>query len=344
MNIMIRVDASSGGQVFRNAIGLSALLGVDTKIVDIRANRPKPGLQAQHLVGLNFLAQATNAKVFGQKLGEQKVVFRPGEFLGGNFAIKVGTAGSVCLVLQSVLPVALKKDTNVRVFGGTDVLFAPPANFFVYELFPLLQKMHAGFDLRVISRGYFPKGKGCVAFSSKKAKKLEGINLTQRKELDEIIICSHSGGLPSEVAKRMALAAKKRLEPLGKEIRTVFDIHDSKESVGCGIEVFGVSKNSVISGSVLGKKGEPAEKVAQNAVEKFMQEFDSNAGVDVHASDQIVPFMALAKGKSSFSCRLFSHHLQKSIEVTEDFLGVKFGIQEKNGRFFVSVEGINFFR
>ncbi len=49
---MIEVDGSDGeggGQMFRLSIGLSAVTGLPVLNHSVRANRPKPGLAAQHL-------------------------------------------------------------------------------------------------------------------------------------------------------------------------------------------------------------------------------------------------------------------------------------------------------
>ena len=56
---MIEIDGSSGeggGQIIRTAVALSAITGKPCMIEKIRAGRPNPGLQAQHLtVDTNFL-------------------------------------------------------------------------------------------------------------------------------------------------------------------------------------------------------------------------------------------------------------------------------------------------
>ena len=46
-----------GGQVLRTALSLAALMGRPVRLVNIRAGRRKPGLQAQHLTGVRAAAQ-----------------------------------------------------------------------------------------------------------------------------------------------------------------------------------------------------------------------------------------------------------------------------------------------
>jgi len=57
----VQIDGSQGeggGQILRTAVSLSAVMGVPVKIVDIRANRPQPGLKAQHLEAVRALQTA----------------------------------------------------------------------------------------------------------------------------------------------------------------------------------------------------------------------------------------------------------------------------------------------
>lgn len=46
-----------GGQVLRNTFALGALLGRPIKAFNVRANRNRPGLMAQHLTGIRLVAQ-----------------------------------------------------------------------------------------------------------------------------------------------------------------------------------------------------------------------------------------------------------------------------------------------
>lgn len=340
---MIEIDGRPGGQVLRNSLGFSALLGESCRVSNIRIERKNPGLQKQHLAGLNFLASCCNAKVKGNRVGSRDVTFEPSEFNGGNFVVKIGSAGSTSLVIQSALLPTLLKKTRLRIFGGTDVPFAPPSNYLSEVLFPLLRKMNINLELEVPARGYFPKGGGSVVFNSRQAKRLKPLDFSKRGGIKELKIFSHSRGLPNEVSKNMASFAVRKLEGLGPEPEIIFDARDSSETIGCGLEIVGVYENSVLGASELGQKGIPAEKIGALAAEKFLAEHNSTAGVDVHASDQLVSFMSLIKGKSVFSCRLLSQHLLYSIEVAKAFSGATFEIKEENGLFFVSCTGNGFF-
>jgi RNA 3'-terminal phosphate cyclase (ATP) len=54
---MLTLDGSigeGGGQILRTALSLSLVSGQSFTIQNIRAGRPKPGLQAQHLAAVQF--------------------------------------------------------------------------------------------------------------------------------------------------------------------------------------------------------------------------------------------------------------------------------------------------
>ena len=76
-------------------------------IEKIRAGRKKPGLLRQHLTAVLAAAEVGGAEVEGAALGSRRLVFRPGPVRAGNYAFRVGTAGSATLVLQTVLPALL---------------------------------------------------------------------------------------------------------------------------------------------------------------------------------------------------------------------------------------------
>jgi hypothetical protein len=59
---VLQIDGSrgeGGGQILRISAALASILVLPIEIKKIRAGRPKPGLQAQHLAGLKFMVELT---------------------------------------------------------------------------------------------------------------------------------------------------------------------------------------------------------------------------------------------------------------------------------------------
>jgi RNA 3'-terminal phosphate cyclase len=60
--------------------------------------------------------------------------------------------------------------------------------------------------------------------------------------------------------------------------------------------------------------------VGEEAAKDFLDFMDSNAAVDLHLADQIVPYLAMAEGKSSFTVQSITRHLLTNIWVVKHFL------------------------
>src|SRR5947209_13361078 len=97
----IEIDGSlgeGGGQIIRTSVSLSAITGRAVQIVNIRARRSKPGLQAQHLTAVRAAAALCDAELKGGEIGSQFLRFTPGPLVArDSFSFDVGTAGATGL-------------------------------------------------------------------------------------------------------------------------------------------------------------------------------------------------------------------------------------------------------
>ena len=103
---MIEVDGSfgeGGGQVLRTAVALAAVLSKEIHVFNIRAGRAEPGIRPQHMTGVKAAAQLCSADLEGLEVGSTEFTFKPGKLRAGTFKFDVGTAGSVTLVLQTLM-------------------------------------------------------------------------------------------------------------------------------------------------------------------------------------------------------------------------------------------------
>ena len=132
---MLEIDGShgeGGGQLLRTSVALSALTGIPCRIRNIRSNRPTPGLKPQHLMGLKAAAEICHAETKGFYIGATAVEFTPGLITGGEYTVEIGTAGSVTLILQGLVPICLhaSQPVTVTITGGTDVKWSPSISYF----------------------------------------------------------------------------------------------------------------------------------------------------------------------------------------------------------------------
>ncbi len=339
---MIGIDAAPGGQVFRTSIGLAALTGKEVEIRNIRSKRPNPGLRAQHLTALQTVAKMCNATIEGASKGSGTVKFSPGQLKETALKVNIGTAGSATLLLQSAMFPALKSENKLRVNGGTDVEWSPPFAYLDRVLLPVLNSIGCNFSAELVKRGYYPKGNGIISFKSSPAKlPLKPLNITKIEDIEIIKIFSHSASLAADVARNQMIAAKKELLPLNADFAECIETKENNETIGSGIELFAQFPSRVFIGAnALGKKGLPANEVGKKAARKLISELEKQSPVDKHLMDQLIPFMALAKGRSEIACTEITEHTKNNISVCEKILGVKFEIEKDERN--ISVEGIGF--
>lgn len=315
---MIRIDGSygeGGGQILRTAISLSCLTGEAVEVYNIRANRPKPGLAAQHLKGIEAAKLISHAEVEGLKIGSTRVIFRPGTLRGGEFRIDIGTAGSVTLILQTVLlpSLAAEKETFFHITGGTDVNWSPPIDYVRNVTFRALREMGVQVGVDLVARGYYPKGGGRVTVRISPSK-LRGV---EYQRIDERIGgVSHCSNLPAHITRRQAESAANFLKAHGYEVEIKTEIRKDF-STGSGITLWSGYKG----GSALGEKGKRAETVGEEAARMLVNELRTKAAFDSHLADQIMPFAAVAKGVTEYSTSRITMHQRSNVYVIQEFLG-----------------------
>lgn len=92
---MMTIDGSEGeggGQILRTSLALAAITGTPVRIVNIRAWRPKPGLQRQHLVAVQAAARVCNGHLEGAELHSREITFTPQQPCAGTHIFDIGPA------------------------------------------------------------------------------------------------------------------------------------------------------------------------------------------------------------------------------------------------------------
>jgi len=350
---VVEIDGSfgeGGGQILRTSLALSALTGRPVRIFNIRAKRPRPGLQRQHMVSVKAVAELAGARVEGLKLGSTEIVFYPGRIRAGRFRFDIGTAGSITLVLQAILPVMAfaPGPVEVEVRGGTDVPWSPPVDYVRHVLRRLLERMGYRFEVVVRRRGHYPRGGGIVvARVSNPPGRLEAVELDRRGEVRAIEGISHTVRLPAHVAERQARAAERLLSRLGVPVKIEVEYYDPRRDPhlgpGSGIVVWAYTEKSVLGGDALGAKGKPAERVGEEAAAKLLEDLETGMALDRHASDMLLTYAAIACGRSVLGGSRLTSHAETNMYIIGKILPeARFRLVEggdKDKPFTVEVEG-----
>ena len=331
---MLRIDGAhgeGGGQLVRTAIALAAVTGQPLEIRDIRARRHPPGLAPQHMLAVRAVAALCGALVDGMELHSTAIRFVPAALTGGTWDFEVGTAGSITLVLQALLPVMLacRSESIVTIRGGTDVRAAPPLDYFAHVLLPHLNRMGARVRLDVERRGYYPRGGGLVRVHAWPCR-LQPIALDRRGPLVAIRGQAHVANLPEHIATRMRDSAHSLL-PTSLDVHIESRVLAGGDARGKGgaVVLWADFVNTVLGAGRVAELGVPAETLGQSAAQELSEDLAAGATVDLHATNQLLVYFALAGGGALLT-RTASPHALTGIWLIEEFLPVRFTVCRAN--------------
>lgn len=333
---MIEVDGSKfegGGAILRVATALSAVTQKPCHVFDIRKGREKSGLMRQHLLGLRALSELCQGKLEGDELGSEKIWFYPGKVQAKDIQVKIKTAGSITLVLQTLILPCLRAPRPVKISfkgGATDTFFSPTIDYFRYVFLKILEKMTSQkiADIEVKRRGFYPEGGAEVEIKIYPTT-LKPISLTEQGAIKKVTIISGASEFlrTKKVAERQVAGVKEILGKLKLPIKEQIEYYQS-QSPGSQLNITGEFANTIIGVDNLGKLGKSAEEVGREAAQNFLKEGKLGASLDKHLADQILPFMALSQGKSQVSVSEVTSHCKTNIWVIEKFLEGKFEISD----------------
>ncbi|XP_056133080.1 RNA 3'-terminal phosphate cyclase [Lampris incognitus] len=332
----LEIDGSvmeGGGQILRVSAALSCITGTSIKIFKIRAGRSTPGLRPQHLSGLELVRDICTGSLEGGTIGSTEISLSPGKIKSGSHLADTHTAGSVGLLLQVALPCALYADASSELClkGGTNAEMAPHIDYTVKVFKPILEKFGVHFDCDIRMRGYYPKGGGEVLATVNPVKELSPVTMTERGNIAKIYGRAFVAGvLPFKLAKDMSAAAVRTIR---KEIKELYiniqPLQEKDKACGNGNGIIIIAESStgcLFAGSALGKKGVYADKVGIEAAEMLLRNIRHNGCVDEFLQDQLIIFMALAKGTSRIRTGAVTLHTQTAIHVAEQLTKAKFTI------------------
>jgi len=333
-NQIIEIDGSyqeGGGQILRTACALSAITKKPCHVFNIRRGRSKPGLRPQHLLGIRALSELCNGRLEGDFLNSEEIKFYPGEIYKGRASVNIPTAGSITLVLQTLIPPALFTPESTKIIfngGATDTFFSPSIDHFRFCFLKILEKMGARIEINILKRGYYPEGEAKVEVIVHPSK-LKNLELAERDSLKKITVISGASEFlkPKKVAERQLAGVREILGKLKLPIEEKVQYHQT-QCPGSQICLIAEFENTVIGTDNLGKLGKRAEDVGKEAALELLKEQKSQACLDKHLADQILPYLALAKGKSSVTVSEITNHCKTNIWVIEKFLDGKFKAED----------------
>jgi RNA 3'-terminal phosphate cyclase (ATP) len=333
----IRIDGSfgeGGGQIIRSAVTLSAITGKPVEIENIRRNRKVPGLRPQHMLGIEILAKICQAKVDGLRINSTSLKFTPSNGIDMELVEDVGTAGSIPLILQVLIPAVsfLKKNLKISIIGGTDVPWSPTADYTKVVLSKALLSIGIDFCLDIKKRGYYPKGGGLIEAKIQPCKNIKPVSFTERRTRSANLLCSYCN-MPKDSVEQEIISAKRILEGYGFKVE--YSIREETGlDKGYSILIFSHDDMSIIGSDIIYQKN--MSGTGRTVASKFLE---SNLGVDTFLSDMLVVPLSLVPETSVFRVNQISKHLETNLFVASKITNCKYGIGKLDNGFEVLISG-----
>jgi RNA 3'-terminal phosphate cyclase (GTP) len=316
---MIELDGShgeGGGAILRTALAMSTITQKPFRIKNIRASRPEPGLKAQHLETIRAFTSITNGKAVGATLESMNLTFTPGNVNTGTYEVKIGTAGSITLVMQALLPAVLYSEEKIglNITGGTDVAWSPSWDYFANVLLSQLNGFGT-IDAKLERRGYYPKGDGHATITITPKHNTLPMTLSERGELKGIHAIMHASTTlkPRNVTERMTIEFKKKYPDA-----SILTEYCETTSTGTGITAWAEYANTRIGIDALGDPKTTSEILGAKAAVMLEKEMKNDAPCDTHMADMIPIYLAIYGG--TIRLPSITKHVESNLHVIEEFM------------------------
>ncbi len=323
---LVELDGSEGeggGQILRSALALSILTGRPFKLVNIRANRSKPGLQPQHLMCVRAAGTISGATYKGAANGSSVLYFEPEKVKPGKYTFSIGTAGATSLVLHTVfLPLALRggeQASEVTITGGTHNQHAPCYHFLETTWAAYLRRMGIELQVEMIRPGFYPRGGGEIRAVIHPCSRVNPISLLTCPELTTAGGFSAYAGLPESVGRKQARRLSVRLKSEGVESHIPLEEWEAANPGSVAAVIFRQAPVPALFFG-LGERGKPAESVADDAADEAIRFRDAKCPVDPHSADQLVLPLVFSPDASEYRTSEVTRHLTTNIATIRKFV------------------------
>jgi RNA 3'-terminal phosphate cyclase len=132
--------------------------------------------------------------------------------------------------------------------------------------------------------------------------------------------------LPLSIAERMRAAA---IGALPRDARIGARVLDDAHAIGTGgaITLWAENGACVLGASRVAERGVRAETLGEAVATELGADMASGAQLDLHAADQVLVYLAMARGPSSFTARALSSHARTAMWLIEQFLPARFAVE-----------------
>lgn len=339
-------EGDGGGQRLRTALALACITGRPFSAVRFRTARPEPGLRAAHVQVARGAAALCDAALTGDAVGSPRLDFTPRRAVTPvtGLELDAGAAGSTAHLLQTVCwPLAMAGGpSTLTLRGGTHQPLAPTFHELALIWGPAVARLGFTVEVSLQVAGFLAGGGGQVSARIEPAHAMPPLDLRHRGTLREVEVLSFAGGLPAEVAERLASRAVRALRALGVAAdaeRLPLPVQGSAGSHLLLVASFERTRSG--HGAVAGREpggADPAEAV----VAAFREHLTAGGAVEARLADQLLlPAALLAAGlvppapgvvpASRWSVGQVTRHLLDGAALIPRFLDVEVSVLGRLG-------------
>ena len=347
----IEIDGSfgeGGGAILRLGAGFSVLFKRSIRIKNIRANRPKPGLRLQHLVGLQTLSEITNSTLSNCKVGTEVITLNPKQTIKDRLNVEIATAGSIGLLLQPIQIACLGFNVpeKIEVFingGGTFGKWAPSINYLKEVTYQIFKNHGFNIEIDIQKHGFYPKGGAmvkCTLYPPKN--ELKPILLTDLGKIDlirgEIIISTQLKR--NKVGERIKKSIINHLKKVLESDNKIDFKYVNSLSPGVGLSLWACSDTGAIisSGTILGERNITSENLGKLAVNELSKYIKNKVPFDNYLSDQLIPIMGFVEKPSRIKVLEITSHTKTNLELIKLFLQRNYLIKKEKTNFIIEFQ------
>lgn len=320
-----------GGQIVRSSVALSCITGRPIRIKNIRRGRRITGLRPQHIAAISILQRISGADVTGARVGSTELKFVPGAAGSMRIVEDMGTAGSIPLILQVLMPVAAtsRGGLDITIRGGTDVSWSPSMDYITHVLGKAYSRMGMVFSLEVRRRGYYPRGMGEVNLHTFQSD-LRPAAFSGKKTGRAKIICTFSK-LPEETIRDEIRRISRDLSEFALDVRVT---EQTAADSGASVLIFDTGDCIAGTDSLFDKK---AGRFGIDAAGRFAE----SLGVDENLADMLVLPAGICDGRTTLQVRSITRHMETNLFVVSKITGCRYGVGRLDDGFEVMIDGVS---
>eukprot|EP00667_Euglena_gracilis_P005028 EG_transcript_5061 len=350
------LDGSGGVHFLRIAFGLAPLAQQPVRVVNACAKNSPPGVQQPLLQGLQSLARVCGGRLEGDAVGARECALYPGPHIkDGQITIDTAPVTSCTFLAGMALPTLLFMTApgNFTIKGASDADGWCPIDEMCGVLMPTLIKFGvelSAVQLQLNRRGFAMGGAEvnvqleATLYNSG----LKAVSMLEQGTLAKVKGRAYAMGEQEiQDMNKMVAAAKEFLNSLVPTVTVqITEVEETPETCCgncCGMTLVAITETNCRYGATIFRTPTdplPPDDCGRRAVEMLANEVRVGGCVDSRTQAQLIPFMALANGRSEIRVGDITADTRVAIAAAQALLPCRFSIAPDGDTNIIYCDGV----